>query len=207
MPLDTLTGLKGPDELDESLARYVARGEMVSMAVVDVDNLLSLNEKGGREAGDRALKVVGELLAAEAPEGAYRTSGDEFAAILPDVPLEQAFLRMEALRSRVQAAAGELGLPGGLALTVSIAVAEYPRNAGDALALRQLAEASMLKAKDAGRNRVALPLSEGMVMKSCYYPVSSLRKLKTLAERVDRSESYLLREALGDLLRKYDRTA
>ncbi|GAB4120413.1 MAG: hypothetical protein Fur005_31920 [Roseiflexaceae bacterium] len=41
-------------------------------------------------------------------------------------------------------------------------------------------------------------------MKSCYYAAGSLRKLKLLAERRRRKESQLLREALDDLLRKYD---
>jgi hypothetical protein len=43
-----------------------------------------------------------------------------------------------------------------------------------------------------------------MVMKSCYYPPSSMRKLRALAERLGRKDSPLLREALDDLLRKYD---
>ena len=42
-------------------------------------------------------------------------------------------------------------------------------------------------------------------MKSCYYPAASIRRLKSAAERVGRKESELLREALADLLRKYDR--
>ena len=41
-------------------------------------------------------------------------------------------------------------------------------------------------------------------MNSCYYSSSSLGKLKSLAEKLKRKESQLLREALSDLLRKYD---
>ena len=41
-------------------------------------------------------------------------------------------------------------------------------------------------------------------MKTCYYAASSVRKLKALADRLKRKESHLLREALDDLLRKYD---
>lgn len=43
-----------------------------------------------------------------------------------------------------------------------------------------------------------------MVLKSCYYPASSLRRLKGLAERLGRKESQLLREGLDDLFRKHD---
>jgi diguanylate cyclase len=41
------------------------------------------------------------------------------------------------------------------------------------------------------------------VLKSSYYGVAQLGRLKTLAERVGKKESVLLREALDDLLRKY----
>ena len=51
---------------------------------------------------------------------------------------------------------------------------------------------------------MGLPLNEEMVMKSCYYPASAVRWLKALAERQNRKESQLLREALADLFRKYD---
>jgi hypothetical protein len=44
-----------------------------------------------------------------------------------------------------------------------------------------------------------------MVMRSCYYPAASLRRLRALAERLGRKESPLLREALEDLFRKYDK--
>jgi plasmid stabilization system protein ParE len=89
-------------------------------------------------------------------------------------------------------------------VTLTIGVAQHPRDAKDARDLIAAANAALAAAKEAGRNQVALPPTEDMVMKSCYYPAGSLRKLKILAERLSRKESRLLREALDDLLRKYD---
>jgi diguanylate cyclase len=66
------------------------------------------------------------------------------------------------------------------------------------------ADAALTAAKESGRNQVALPPNEEMVMKSCYYTGAGVRKLRALAERLNRKESTLLREALDDLLRKYD---
>ncbi|MHB1681294.1 MAG: GGDEF domain-containing protein, partial [Bacilli bacterium] len=59
--------------------------------------------------------------------------------------------------------------------------------------------------KELGGNRVGLPQPEEMVMKSCYYSSARLRRLKLVAEKEARPESVLLREALDDLLKKYDR--
>jgi len=89
-------------------------------------------------------------------------------------------------------------------LMVTIGVAQYPRDAKDARGLLQAADAALATAKESGRNQVALPPNEEMVMKSCYYPASSMRRLRALAERLGRKDSPLLREALDDLFRKYD---
>ena len=45
-----------------------------------------------------------------------------------------------------------------------------------------------------------------MVLRSCYYTTSQVARLKKLAEQLKKKESVLLREALDDLLRKYDVT-
>jgi len=46
-----------------------------------------------------------------------------------------------------------------------------------------------------------------MVLKSSYYTTAQLGRLKSLAERQKKKEAVFLREALDDLLRKYDRAS
>jgi len=110
---------------------------------------------------------------------------------------------METLRATVESSP-RFELPDQRNLMVTIGVAQYPRDAKDARSLLQAADAALATAKESGRNQVALPPNEEMVMKSCYYPASSMRKLRALAERLGRKDSPLLREALDDLFRKYD---
>lgn len=200
--VDSLTGL--PMGMEEELKRLLSREESVAVAVLDIDFFHDINTAHGREQGDRVLQVVAALMAETFPNQAYRISGDEFGAVLPGVTLEQAFLRAEALRTRVEAAADRFAMPDGRAVTVTVGVTQYPRDAKDGTGLLRKADAALVAAKEAGRNQVALPPNEDMVMKSCYYPAASLRKLKLLAEKANRKESALLREALDDLLRKYD---
>lgn len=205
--IDTLTELAGRETLRETLSRAAGTGEAVAIATLDLDNFLQINLDFGPEAGDRVLREVADLLREEAQNGhgtAFRLSGDEFALLLPGLALEPMFLRMEAFRKRVETSPERFALPEGRTLTVTVGVAQYPRDARDASALMRAAEAAMTSAKEAGRNAVALPPSEEMVMKSCYYPAASVRKLKTLAEKTGRKESVLLREALTDLIAKYD---
>ena len=202
--VDGLTGLSNRAALDGKIKSMIEHGESVALAVLDVDYFLEVNDGFGYEVGDRVLQALAALLSRHAPDAAYRISGDEFAVVLPSVTLEQAFLRMEALRTNVQEAVEHFDLPNRRAMTVTVGVAQYPRDAKDLRGLLSAADAALEAAKEAGRNQVGLPPNEEMVMKSCYYSSSSMRKLKELAKRVSRKESHLLREALDDLLRKYD---
>jgi len=204
---DSLTGLVSGGALHgaiEAAVRDAADG--VAMALMDVDRFGETNQEFGAEAGDQVLLTITALLLQEAEAlprtVAARVSGDEFALLLPELTLEQAFLRMERLRALVQGASGQM--PGGRTVTITIGVAQYPRDAKNGAELLKAADAALMAAKEQGRNAVGLPPNEEMVMKSCYYAAAAVRKLKLLAERVGRKESVLLREALSDLLRKYD---
>lgn len=200
---DQLTGLRNRSSFESSLREATVDAEGIALALIDLDHFKEINDTYGHAVGDQVLKRIAELLGVAAPGNAFRTGGDEFALILSDTTLEQAFLKMEALRQR----ALELDLPrlpSGQRITITIGVAQHPRDAGDARELLSAASAALVSAKESGRDQVCLPPSEKMVMKSCYYPASTLRKLQALAKQLDRKESRLLREALDDLLRKYD---
>jgi diguanylate cyclase len=204
---DPLTGLPDRETLREALDRTIATGENLALATFDIDSFMEVNLDHGPEVGDRVLKRLARFAEEEAEAcggAAFRLSGDEFAVLMPGLTLEQAFLRMEQVRAKVQEAAAEFGIPDGRGITISVGVAQHPRDGKDAQALFKSADAALLSAKEQGRNAVGLPPNEEMVLKSCYYPSGDVRKLKSLAEKTNRKESVLLREALSDLLRKYD---
>ncbi len=64
---------------------------------------------------------------------------------------------------------------------------------------------SFIAARERGGDSVSLTPGDEMVLKSSYYSAAALGRLKALAERQKKKEAVLLREALDDLLRKYDR--
>jgi diguanylate cyclase (GGDEF)-like protein len=202
--IDELTGLLSRAAFERTLKQTIAGADGVALAMVDVDNFKQVNDELGFEAGDEVLREVARLLREVEPERAFRLGGDEFALVMPDTTLEQAFLRLEALRARVPEIVRVTLGSGVQQMTIKAGVAQLPRDAKDYRGLMSAADAALQTALEIGRNTVCLPPNEEMVMKSCYYPATSLRRLKTLAERLKRSESRLLREALSDLLRKYD---
>jgi diguanylate cyclase (GGDEF)-like protein len=86
---DPLTGLRNHRAFHEDLARELQRtGRQdvpLSLVVLDVDDLKSLNDDHGHQAGDERLQALADVIRAIArgSDVAYRIGGDEFAVILP----------------------------------------------------------------------------------------------------------------------------
>lgn len=202
--LHPLTKLPVRGALEETLKTLLEQQDEVVLALTDLDAFDAVNTDFGPTVGDRILQTVAALLSEHAPEHVFHVAGDEFALVLPNLSLEQGFLRIERLRADMESAVERMNLPDRRPVRLTAGVAQFPRDAKDSRSLLKAASAALAVAKEGGRNQVGLPPNEDMVLKSNYYPASSLRKLKALAERQKRKESQLLREALDDLFRKYD---
>jgi len=201
--VDELTGLGTFQLFEQDVEEALQKHESVGVALLDVDQFMTVNDDYGHETGDRVLKGIADVLKTYFVK-AYRVAGDEFAALMPGQTLEQAFLVMEKVRQTVEESQEAVGAPQGRTIHISAGVSQYPRDAKEMRGLIRAADAALHNAKEMGSNQVSLPSNNEMVMKTCYYASSSVRQLSTLAESLSRKESVLLREALDDLLRKYD---
>ncbi len=87
---DELTGLYNKrffnGILDKTIARVDRGNENASLIIADIDHFKLFNDKYGHLAGDRVLKVMGELLERGVRESdvTCRYGGEEFGIILPD---------------------------------------------------------------------------------------------------------------------------
>lgn len=188
--------------------RLTEKEATTSYFAIDLDDLLTLNRDVGHAAGDRFIKAAATVLARSAADEkdswtVGRIGGDEFAVVLPGVPLEQAFLRAERLRADLNEAFKRA--VAERRCTASVGVANHPRDAKNADELARKAELALYAAKELGGDAVSLTPGENMVLRSSYYATAQLGRLRSLAERMKKKEAVLLREALDDLLRKYDR--
>jgi diguanylate cyclase (GGDEF)-like protein len=157
---DALTGLgnrRGFDEqLSHRLGRYRNDREPLALLLIDIDHFKLFNDTRGHQAGDAALQVVAEVIAAcmrDVDGTAARYGGEEFAVVLQGNHALQPAVFAEDLRKRV----ASLFLPtadGGSAdLTVSIGLATAgPED--DERSLIALADRRLYDAKACGRNRV-----------------------------------------------------
>ncbi|MDP3420295.1 MAG: diguanylate cyclase [Thiobacillus sp.] len=146
--------------LDDEFAREAARadryGTPFSLAVLDVDNFKSLNDKRGHKAGDEALIHLVAVAKEELriTDHIARLGGEEFLIILPNTPLDEA----DRIITRLQRSLTKkyfLDNNERVLITFSAGVAE--RSAGEAQeASIARADGAMYQAKLAGKNRVFL---------------------------------------------------
>jgi diguanylate cyclase (GGDEF)-like protein len=111
---DSLTGVASRRVVETALEEACAepaRPGSPALVLCDIDNLKRVNDRGGHEAGDRALRAAAEALvaAAQSHEDAVvgRFGGDEFCVLLPSGTAEEAReVALDAVR-RLDAAGGE----------------------------------------------------------------------------------------------------
>ncbi len=204
---DQLTGLPKKADFDEFLAAALQEsgGEHpVSLALVDIDRFNDINEKHGHGRGDEVILGVAKAISQELePEKPMlcRIGGDEFAVILTGLEKETAFLRLEQLRKAVAGLKGFMPMEPGP--TVSIGLATYPHDGSTRQGVVRQVDDALFRAKAAGRNRVALAREEKMVPKASHFTQGQLERLELLSGKEGVGEAELLREALDDLLKKY----
>ena len=90
-------------------------------------------------------------------------------------------------------------------ITVSVGIASYPRDSKNAIELFRVADSALFRAKKLGKNKVCLSEAESMALKSSYFTRTQLDRLSELSKETEKTEAFLLREALDDLFKKYSK--
>lgn len=161
---DELTGLPKRDvfvkQLEAEIGRVKRYGFALAVAVIDVDNLDSVNKRYGRSAGDAVLRCyAGAIL------GKFRTydlvaryGGDEFAVLFPNTQKDGAMHALEKARKTaastfIQQEGKNIPLPSFSSVLTQYSPGE------PASALLERADQTLSQARLTGYNRmvVALP--------------------------------------------------
>jgi diguanylate cyclase (GGDEF)-like protein len=155
---DDLTGLfniRGFALAANRLFAQAARhGRPTSVLMIDSDNLKTVNDTHGHDAGNRLLRHLAQAIQAELrfTDVSARYGGDEFIVLLPDTPAKGAMEVAERIRNRV--ANSPLDYEGNrLLISVSIGIASFPEDGATLDALASHADRALYSAKQDGRNR------------------------------------------------------
>lgn len=158
---DELTGLDNIRAFNNTLALEIKKSiryqRVFSLLMIDADNLKSINDKYGHEAGDRLIRAIATTI-----QGCLRESdtlarygGDEFIALLPETEQDRAIEAGERIRKAVENTAFDMN-GEQIKSTVSIGIASFPHQADNNIDLLRKADKALYASKHAGRNKATL---------------------------------------------------
>ncbi len=149
---DPLTGANRRWYGETRLSELCESGEVVSVAMVDIDLFKNVNDKFGHAVGDEVLAAVGKALLAQLRTGdlVSRQGGEEFLVILPETPPAGAVQVSERLR---EAVAAIKDLPCSVSVSIGVAACHQDE---ESTRLISRADAALYQAKANGRNRVVM---------------------------------------------------
>ena len=162
---DELTQLYTRRHLKSVLAQEFERakryGTIVTIAMIDIDNFKSVNDKYGHLAGDYILKEVSKIFinTLRKTDFVYRYGGEEICILMPETLVEKAFIPLERLRKTIENR--DFVFEGKkIKVTVSIGASTYGKEMRDPNELIERADAVLYKAKKSGKNKVVMDIDE-----------------------------------------------
>ena len=158
---DGLTGMANRrhflDLASQRLKEACYLGKPFSLLMLDIDHFKRVNDNHGHDGGDMVLQAFAQCVKGtlRASDLVCRMGGEEFAAILPDTPAEEALVVAKRLRNAI--AALPITHQGHtIPITVSIGVASLAPTCRELSELIRHADQALYQAKAKGRNRVCV---------------------------------------------------
>jgi len=161
---DAMTGFLNREAIFGELERTRRQLDRGVLLLVDADHFKRVNDEHGHLSGDEALMLISGAIRRSVREGDHvgRIGGEEFAIYLAGANLSDATEIAERLRAEVERL---VFMPrDGLRhrLTVSIGGAYCGHNSSVSDIMRT-ADRRLYTAKNAGRNRAIIPVSEDLL--------------------------------------------
>jgi diguanylate cyclase (GGDEF)-like protein/PAS domain S-box-containing protein len=158
---DTLTGLANrryfSSELEHEIRASRDTANPLSVCICDIDKFKHVNDHYGHGAGDEVIRALARCLAegVRRQDLAARWGGDEFCILFPGTRGADVQICVERIRQRLESLVftTECGQQYSVTGTFGIAELEVGMSSADLL---ELADQALYRAKQQGRNRLAL---------------------------------------------------
>jgi diguanylate cyclase (GGDEF)-like protein len=150
---DSLTGLRNRRSFesiaDMEIARQKRYGGVFSLAILDLDNFKNVNDAGGHHVGDKALRLLADVLRkyTRKSDAIARLGGDEFAILMPSTREGDCKSLCEQLSANIARGMAD----AGFAITASIGSATFERAPESTAGALEMADKAMYAAKAKGK--------------------------------------------------------
>lgn len=155
---DELTGLYNRRPVIAQLSEWSHRGYAdYAIAIVDIDRFKDINDEYGHDCGDGVIQRIATVLQSHFRETdmVSRWGGDEFLILVSDIRSSDLPSLLERLRVKVTSIGPTCSLAHdhGVAISVGAALGVIGQTPDECIAA---ADQALYKAKEEGRNRVAI---------------------------------------------------
>ncbi len=158
--VDSLTGLKNRYSFNSQLSSRLRDGRRVWLAILDLDNFKSINDRLGHHVGDDVLRDVASRLHSvlRSNEICGRLGGDEFAIAFDDSAFDD-IASADEVEERFQTILDSFERPFSLVgnqirIRASLGYGSMPDDADSLEDLVIVADLALYHAKESGRNQI-----------------------------------------------------
>jgi diguanylate cyclase len=140
------------ERIQQELARWTRYETPFSYVILDIDFFKRINDTYGHNAGDKALKIIAQLMTTYVRQSDYvfRIGGEEFVLLLTNTAQDNASKLVEKMRKGIAASSFHFkGEP--VTLTLSAGITET-RNGDHVESIYERADKALYKAKNSGRD-------------------------------------------------------
>ncbi|EQC51139.1 GGDEF domain-containing protein [Bacteriovorax sp. DB6_IX] len=164
--IDDVTGLYNQRkfllDIEYSIAEYEKLKKPFSLIFVDIDHFKQVNDGHGHLVGSSLLKDVSKIIrdTVRDEDLCYRYGGDEFVILIPFSNYEEANIVATRVLKNIKdetftVEEGEgIGDASEFKLSVSIGIANFPKDAKNQVDIINMADKMMYKAKQSGRGKI-----------------------------------------------------
>ncbi len=159
---DSLTGSMNyrsfSETSDNELRRFKRHGHPLTLIYLDIDNFKTVNDTAGHTAGDNLLCAVAQVIKMNirSIDALARLGGDEFAILLPETNPEMA----KAFIKKIQKILSNHISISKWPITFSFGVATFLKSPTSVEDMIRIADETMYKVKNSGKNNVMYKVFE-----------------------------------------------
>lgn len=137
--------------------RWTRSQHASSLVMIDIDHFKNVNDTYGHTVGDEVIRHISKLIKEHVRETDIcgRYGGEEFAILLADTPLKNAYVFAERLRRGISEAVVNYN-DIEIKYTISIGISEIDESIKNPEAWIECADAALYRSKETGRNKVSM---------------------------------------------------